>query len=203
LAQNRAHDAPSSSAEPDSERDEEEEDGSKSAGPSMEDGRKRGRSSLDEKHPGAGKPGRAGSPGRKRSKADKDGKAEHEAPPVPKTPLEEAAAAASALCRARAKQSRQASGGRLVKCFHAGVRWGIQLPPDALKTRSDLATALNDAFAGEILSCGRGDMLSITFLDREGGAVEFPPLRSSLGARESATKWKASVDKAAKIYVMR
>lgn len=60
----------------------------------------------------------------------------------------------------------------MIKCFHAGVRWGIPLTPDALKTRSDLATALNDAFAGEILSCGRGDMLSIVFLGH--GACIWP-----------------------------
>lgn len=94
------------------------------------------------------------------------------------------------------------SGPRLIKCFHAGVRWGITLTPESLKTRNDLATALNDAFAGEILSCGRGDCLNIVFLDSEGRATEFPSLRNS-GVRESATKWKAMVEKAVKIYVMR
>lgn len=94
------------------------------------------------------------------------------------------------------------AGERLIKCFHAGVRWGITLPAEALKTRGDLATALNDAFAGEILSCGRGDTLSIAFLDAEGTSTEFPSLRSS-GVKESASKWKGQVDKAVKIYVRR
>lgn len=89
----------------------------------------------------------------------------------------------------------------LVKCFHSGVRWGVMLSTGSLKTRSDLATALNDAFAGEILSCGRGELLSVIFLDAEGMAVEFPPLRG--GLRESASKWKSAVEKAVKIYVMR
>lgn len=98
-----------------------------------------------------------------------------------------------------------ASGQRLVKCFHAGVRWGIKLSPQALQTRSDLATALNDAFAGEILSCGRGDMLTIVFLDAQGRVTEFPPLRGGSNSRgkDSATKWKATVVSAFKIYVRR
>ena len=95
-----------------------------------------------------------------------------------------------------------ATGQRLVKCFHAGVRWGITLAPDALKTRADLATSLNDAFAGEILSCGRGEILNIVFLDCEGRVSEFPSLRSS-GSRDSGSKWKVAVDRAVKIYVRR
>jgi hypothetical protein len=80
---------------------------------------------------------------------------------------------------------------RLVKCFLAGVRWGISLPPASLKCRADLAAALNDAFAGEILSCGRGEMLSILFVDAEGNATELPPLRggpagAGLGAAVAA-----------------
>jgi hypothetical protein len=82
------------------------------------------------------------------------------------------------------------------------VRWGITLSPDALKTRADLATALNDAFAGEILSCGRGETLSIVFLDGEGKVLEFPSLRSS-GARDSSSKWKVAVEQAIKVYVRR
>ncbi len=55
----------------------------------------------------------------------------------------------------------------MVKVYHAGVRWAIRLPRAALCSRADLAAALNDAFAGEILSCGRGDSLSIVFLDAQ------------------------------------
>ncbi len=121
------------------------------------------------------------------------------------TALEAAAAIASASVKEKAKSlaaNRQASGQRLLKVFHAGVRWGITLAPDALKTRADLATALNDAFAGEILSCGRGEILNIVFLDGEGKVTEFPSLRSS-GSRDSSTKWKASVERACKIFVRR
>eukprot|EP00983_Pelagomonas_calceolata_P061042 1146642-Pelagomonas_calceolata.AAC.1 len=59
--------------------------------------------------------------------------------------------------------------------------------------------ALNDALAGEILSCGRGDMLNITMLDREGNASEFPPLKS--GTRECSSQWKSSVTISTRIYV--
>ena len=146
-------------------------------------------------------------------------------PPRPRTVLEEAAAACSAAAQQRIKQYMQqqqhyqSQGGanrnglalkgpgpppgapRTIKCFHAGVRWGVHLSPDALQTRGDLATTLNDLFAGEILSCGRGEMLSVLFVDVEGQGVEFPPLRD--GVRESASKWKAMVGKAVRVYVMR
>lgn len=94
------------------------------------------------------------------------------------------------------------AGQRLIKCYLAGVRWGIKLSPEALQSRSDLAAALNDAFAGQILSCGRGDMLVVVFLDADGKATEFPSLRST-GMKESASKWKAMVQSAVKVYVRR
>ncbi|GIL52019.1 hypothetical protein Vafri_7981 [Volvox africanus] len=118
--------------------------------------------------------------------------------------LEAAAAAASAAVKEQAKTSGQVADQRLVKCFHAGVRWGIKLSRQALQTRSDLATALNDAFAGEILSCGRGETLYIVFLDAQGKTSEFPSLRGPNGrGKDSATKWRAMVDRAVKIYVRR
>jgi hypothetical protein len=89
-----------------------------------------------------------------------------------------------------------------VKCFYAGVRWGITLCSDSLISRAELATSLNDAFAGEILSCGRGEMLNILFLDCRGEVTEFQSLRGS-GTRDSNSKWKAAVDRAVKIYVRR
>ncbi|EFJ51747.1 hypothetical protein VOLCADRAFT_103388, partial [Volvox carteri f. nagariensis] len=108
------------------------------------------------------------------------------------SPLEAAAAAASGAVKEQAKALGQVADNRFVKCFHAGVRWGIKLSRQALQTRSDLATALNDAFAGEILSCGRGETLFIVFLDAQGKATEFPSLRGPNGrGKDSATKWRA------------
>ncbi|PNH07527.1 hypothetical protein TSOC_006012 [Tetrabaena socialis] len=125
-------------------------------------------------------------------------------PQAPVTPLEAAAAAASCAVKEQVRSSGQVPDPRMVKCFHAGVRWGIKLPRQALQTRSDLATALNDAFAGEILSCGRGETLSIVFLDVQGKPTEFPSLRGPNGrGKDSATKWRAMVERAVKIYVRR
>uniref|UniRef100_A0A7S3VKC7 Uncharacterized protein n=1 Tax=Dunaliella tertiolecta TaxID=3047 RepID=A0A7S3VKC7_DUNTE len=120
----------------------------------------------------------------------------------PPTALEDAAHAAGAATQLRVKQQGAHSeddAARRIKCFMAGIRWGINLTPDSLTSRSDLATALNDALAGEILSCGRGDMLNITMLDREGNASEFPPLKS--GTRECSSQWKSSVTISTRIYV--
>lgn len=37
----------------------------------------------------------------------------------------------------------------------------------------------------------------------DGKAVEFPPLRGLMGARDNTAKWKAAVESATKIYVIR
>jgi len=63
--------------------------------------------------------------------------------------------------------------GRTIKVFHAGVRWGIVVPRKGLKSRQQLARALNEGMAGQIASTGRGEGLAITFVDKEVGA---PPL---------------------------
>ncbi|KAL6757659.1 hypothetical protein V8C86DRAFT_2616122 [Haematococcus lacustris] len=134
-------------------------------------------------------------------------------------PIQAAAVAASAAVRAQLKelQAQCLSGDasrqclpRRVKIFYAGVRWGISLPTDGLKTRSDLATALNVAFAGEILSCGRGDMLSVTFVDRQGQVSELPPRRLPRvvlpregSSVDSDSNWAQLVEQAAKVYVRR
>jgi hypothetical protein len=151
------------------------------------------------------------SPLAKQGAADKQGAAadtdgsnatHHEAP---------ISAVAAAACDAvkhklRQQASQHASGAskqqqqRQVKCFHAGVRWGVSLPAGSIQSRADLAAALNDAFAGHILSCGRGDLLEIVMLDGAGAVTEFSSLRSGIG-RESSQRWKACIDKAAKVYV--
>jgi hypothetical protein len=132
--------------------------------------------------------------------ADTDGSnaTHHEAP---------ISAVAAAACEAVRQKVRQHGGSgaaapRQVKCFHAGVRWGVTLPHSALQSRADLAAVLYDAFAGHILSCGRGDLLEVVVLDGSGGVTEFPSLRSgSGGGRESAQHWKGALERAAKVYV--
>eukprot|EP00967_Tisochrysis_lutea_P031324 scaffold36895_cov21-Tisochrysis_lutea.AAC.1 len=76
---------------------------------------------------------------------------------------------------------------------------GHEPPFSMVSSSAWFCTALNDALAGEILSCGRGDMLNITMLDREGNASEFPPLKS--GTRECSSQWKSSVTISTRIYV--
>jgi hypothetical protein len=167
--------------------------------------------------------------------------------PLPLTPLEQAALLASSATRTRIKRQHAllaggtvgvaASGGdtaasipagpgmstcsqaaATVKCFFAGVRWGVSLPQALLSAggRPGLASALNDAYAGAILSCGRGDALRIVFLDAGGRLTEFPPLRGGEGGsgagsgggrgeapKDNASRWKAAADKAVRVYVAR
>mmetsp|Transcript_40361 Transcript_40361/g.89621 ORF Transcript_40361/g.89621 Transcript_40361/m.89621 type:complete len:290 (+) Transcript_40361:118-987(+) len=127
-------------------------------------------------------------------------------PAAPKTTVQHAAAAASQVVRDRARQGTK-NGPRMIKCFHAGVRWGITLAPDQLKSRTDLAVALNFAFADEILACGRGDSLSIVFLDQHGNTYEFPSLRSvgpgEMRASDDMKQWKRALGSAVKVYVRR
>ena len=73
-----------------------------------------------------------------------------------------------------------------------------------IQSRADLASALNDSLAGEILSCGRGDNLHILFLDSAGSLSEFTSLRSAgSAAKENLQKWQEAVSRAVKVYVRR
>lgn len=92
------------------------------------------------------------------------------------------------------------AGQHMIKVFHAGLRWGISLPAHAVRTRLDLARALNDAFAGEMISAGRGDLLSIIFVDSEARMTELGPTRWTK-SKESPAQWKALVDTAIRMYV--
>lgn len=69
-----------------------------------------------------------------------------------------------------------------VKCFFKGQRYGIWLPHESIATRTGLATALNDAYAGSIRSCGRGDRLSVIFIDNKAAQHVFPPARKQNSA---------------------
>ena len=88
----------------------------------------------------------------------------------------------------------------MMKCFYAGIRWGFLVSSEVVKGgRSKLAAALNEALEGEILSCGQGELLSITFLSKKGEVTEFPA-RSN---KDSVTLWKAAIKKCSSIYVKR
>lgn len=88
-----------------------------------------------------------------------------------------------------------------VKVFHAGVRWGVALPRKALSSRLELARALNDALAGHIASAGRGDGLTITFLNKRGLATELGPSCLLGAGGESAAQWRALASKCVRVYV--
>lgn len=93
-----------------------------------------------------------------------------------------------------------------MKLFLAGMRWGVSLPCSVLRSRHELARAVNDAFVGEIVSVGRGDGLSVVFVTTDGEAEEMPAPRATGGGGgrrggESASKWRRLVGKAARVYV--
>jgi len=84
--------------------------------------------------------------------------------------------------------------------FYAGVRWALSLPHSAVKSRQQLAKALNDAFVGEILSVGQGEALSVVFIDGNGNAAEMGPTRCS-GRRSTSSRWRTLAKTAVRIYV--
>jgi hypothetical protein len=92
------------------------------------------------------------------------------------------------------------AGGPTVKVFYAGVRWGISLPRSVVGNTKELARALNEAFAGEILSVGRGENLKTVFVDSKGIASEMPFLHGHLH-KEAATSWEKLAEDAARVYV--
>lgn len=117
------------------------------------------------------------------------------------SPLKAAAASASLLVQERVKSLQVKKKRGLIKCFYAGIRWGVLLQSDVVREgRSGLATALNDALAGEILSCGQGEALSITFLTGKGEFIEFPALKDN-ERKESVSRWKLAVKKSLLVYV--
>ncbi|GBF95176.1 hypothetical protein Rsub_07889 [Raphidocelis subcapitata] len=129
-------------------------------------------------------------------------------------PLAQAAVAASEGARRRARVSAagprgaHGKGERQVKLFLAGMRWAVSLPCSSLRSRLELARAVNEAFAGEILSVGRGDGLCVVFVSGDGEADEMPALRGGGGGvggggrrSESASKWRRLSKQAARVYV--
>jgi hypothetical protein len=88
-----------------------------------------------------------------------------------------------------------------VKVFYAGVRWALNLPQSAVKSRQQLAKALNDAFVGEILSVGQGEGLSVVFIDGDGATAEAGPTKWSSSSRSTSARWRALAKTAVRIYV--
>jgi hypothetical protein len=84
--------------------------------------------------------------------------------------------------------------------FYAGVRWALSLPPSAVKSRQELAKALNDAFVGEILSVGQGEGLTVVFVDSSGVTAEIGPTKRS-SSRAPSARWRTLAKTAARIYV--
>lgn len=93
-----------------------------------------------------------------------------------------------------------AAGPTQVKVFYAGVRWGLSLPPSAVKTRQLLAQALNVAFVGDILSVGQGRFLSAVFLDVSGSTEELGPVEWR-DAKKDSEQWTRIAKSASRIYV--
>lgn len=85
--------------------------------------------------------------------------------------------------------------------FYAGVRWALSLPPSAVKSRQELAKALNDAFVGEILSVGQGEGLTVVFVDSNGTTAEVGPTKRSSSSRTPSARWRTLAKTAARIYV--
>lgn len=84
--------------------------------------------------------------------------------------------------------------------FYAGVRWALSLPPSAVKSRQQLAKALNDALVGDILSVGQGENLTVVFVDSSGNTAELGPTKRS-SSRAPSTRWRTLATTAARIYV--
>lgn len=111
--------------------------------------------------------------------------------------------AASMYAAHKAKQQavRQPGPPGQVKVFYAGVRWALSLPQSAVRSRQQLAKALNDAFVGEILSVGQGDSLSVIFIDSSGNAAELGPTKWSSSSRSALARWQTLAKTAVRIYV--
>lgn len=84
--------------------------------------------------------------------------------------------------------------------FLTGARWGLSLPRTAVRSRSALAHALNEAFVGSILSLGNGQMLAAVFVDARGTAAELGPVPVAR-RQDTAVLWRELAAAAVRIYV--
>lgn len=89
-----------------------------------------------------------------------------------------------------------------IKVFYAGARWALRLPRSAVKSRQQLAKALNDAFAGDITSVGQGESLTVVFVNTDGSLVEMGPTRWADRRRssEQSAGWQMAAKTAVRIY---
>ncbi|KAK9915578.1 hypothetical protein WJX75_001072 [Coccomyxa subellipsoidea] len=103
------------------------------------------------------------------------------------------ASTAAADGRQRAQHSEADPPPSRIKCFYAGVRWGLTLPPEALSSRTSLASSLSAAYGKDGLPCSRGDRLHVVFLDKDGKSSEFPP--------HTEAGWGTAAKFASRVYV--
>ncbi|BDA44289.1 hypothetical protein COCOBI_05-4730 [Coccomyxa sp. Obi] len=103
------------------------------------------------------------------------------------------ASTAAADGRQRAQHCEAVPQPSRIKCFYAGVRWGLTLPPEALSSRTSLATSLSAAYGQDASHCGRGDRLHVVFLDKDGKSSEFPP--------HTEAGWGTAAKYASRVYV--
>lgn len=85
--------------------------------------------------------------------------------------------------------------------FYSGTRFALSLPRSVVKTRQQLAKALNDAFVGEILSVGQGEGLTVVFADSKAHLTELGPTKLSGSSRTQAARWRLLAKTAVRIYV--
>lgn len=106
-------------------------------------------------------------------------------------------------------RSAYEAAGR-VKCFHAGLRWGLTLPRAALGSRSALAKALSAALAPHGAPPVAGEALHVLFMDAAGATRELPPLGGKGGealhgeerqAREAEAGWREAAKGCVRLYV--
>jgi hypothetical protein len=100
--------------------------------------------------------------------------------------------------------------GAGVKLFITGMRWAVPLPSGAVRSRLDLARAINEALVGEVASVGRGEDLSVVFVTSDGEALEMPAPRYAGGAGrrggagagdKAAQQWRKAAQRATRVYV--
>jgi hypothetical protein len=90
----------------------------------------------------------------------------------------------------------QGSGSaRSIKCFCAGVRWGVSLSADRAKDRSALAAAVREALGGADVKACRDDC-HVLMLDSSGAVTSFPA-----GSAISQGAWDPAAATAVRIYV--
>eukprot|EP01025_Chloroclados_australasicus_P037097 TRINITY_DN37805_c0_g2_i1.p2 TRINITY_DN37805_c0_g2~~TRINITY_DN37805_c0_g2_i1.p2 ORF type:complete len:206 (-),score=24.91 TRINITY_DN37805_c0_g2_i1:1668-2285(-) len=98
----------------------------------------------------------------------------------------------------RVQQQKNADDG-FVKVYYAGMGFGVSVSRESVSSRAGLASVLDNAFTGKIMSCGSGKFLGIIGVNKKGSCAQLPPLDIDSPCDQQI--WEKVISQAIRLYV--